>query len=155
NWVGTVHHGLPEDLHTFRETPGRYLAFLGRVSREKGLDRAIAIARQVGLPLRIAAKVDRADHDYFNEVGEPLLGGPLVEFLGEVGGAAKEEFLGNALALLFPIDWPEPFGLVMIEALACGTPVIAWRNGSVPEVIDDGVTGFIVDSMEEAVDAVR
>jgi glycosyltransferase involved in cell wall biosynthesis len=156
NWQGTVHHGLPRDLHTFRESPGRYLAFLGRISPEKRVDRAVEIARRVGIPLKIAAKVDRADRDYFAEQIEPLLkrSAPLVEFVGEVGGSAKDEFLGNAAALLFPIDWPEPFGLVMIEAMACGTPVVAWRNGSVPEVMDDGVTGFVVDDVDEAVRAV-
>jgi glycosyltransferase involved in cell wall biosynthesis len=156
NWQDTVYHGLPPGLHRFREGPGRYLAFLGRVSPEKGLDRAIAIARRVGMPLQIAAKVDAGDRKYHEEVIVPLLreAGPLVEFLGEVGGKDKDEFLGNAHALLFPIDWPEPFGLVMIEALACGTPVIAWRKGSVPEVMEDGVTGLVVDSIDGAVRAV-
>jgi glycosyltransferase involved in cell wall biosynthesis len=156
NWQGTVQHGLPLHLHTFREQPGGYLAFLGRVSPEKGLDRAIAIARRTGRPLKIAAKVDRADRDYFHDVIKPLLcaAGSLVEFLGEVGGRDKDEFLGNAHVLLFPIDWPEPFGLVMIEALACGTPVIAFNRGSVPEVMVDGVTGFIVADVDEAVAAV-
>ncbi len=156
NWQGTVYHGLPPGLHTFRDGPGQYLAFLGRVSPEKGVDRAIEIARRLGRPLKIAAKVDRADRDYFKEQIEPLLrrSAPLVEFVGEVGGRDKDEFLGKATALLFPIDWPEPFGLVMIEAMACGTPVIAFRRGSVPEVIDDGVTGLIVDDVEAAVRAV-
>jgi len=155
NWRGTVYHGLPDGVCTFHPRPQEYLAFLGRVSPEKRVDRAIAIAKRTGLPLKIAAKVDKADRDHFKAEIEPLLNDPLVEFLGEVGGKAKDEFLGNARALLFPIDWPEPFGLVMIEALACGTPVIAWRNGSVPEVIDDGVTGFVVDSLDEAVAAVE
>jgi glycosyltransferase involved in cell wall biosynthesis len=157
NWQGTVYHGLPRHLHTFRGQPGTYLAFLGRVSPEKGLDRAIAIARRTGRPLRIAAKVDRADRDYFRDVIKPLLcaAGSLVEFLGEVGGKDKDEFLGHAFALLFPIDWPEPFGLVMIEALACGTPVIACRRGSVPEVMTDGVTGFVVEDVDESVAAVE
>src|SRR5262249_9179392 len=137
NWQGTVYHGLPEDLYTFRERPGNYLAFLGRVAREKGVDRAVEIARRAGMRLKIAAKVDRAHRDYFEGQIKPLLRNPSVEFLGEVGGRDKDELLGNALALLFPIDWPEPFGLVMIEAMACGTPVIAWRNGSVPEVMTD------------------
>jgi glycosyltransferase involved in cell wall biosynthesis len=156
NWLGTVYHGLPLDLHTFRQEPGDYLAFLGRISPEKGVDRTFEIARQVGLPLKIAAKVDGADRRYYEEEIRPRLdrAGPGVEFLGEVGGKEKDEFLGRARALLFPIDWPEPFGLVMIEAMACGTPVIAWRRGSVPEVMDDGVTGFIVDSIEGAVRAV-
>ncbi len=155
NWQGTVHHGLPRELHTFREQPGQYLAFLGRISPEKRVDRAIEIARRAGVKLRIAAKIDRADREYFETKIKHLFADPLVEFIGEIGGRDKDEFLGNAYALLFPIDWPEPFGLVMIEALACGTPVIAWRCGSVPEVIDDGVTGFIVDNMEEAVRAVE
>jgi glycosyltransferase involved in cell wall biosynthesis len=156
NWQATVYHGLPRDLHTFRQQPGDYLAFLGRISPEKRLDRAIAIARQAGLPLRVAAKVYPEERDYFKRTIEPLLDASRewVEFLGEVGGRKKDEFLGNARALLFPIDWSEPFGLVMIEAMACGTPVIAWRNGAVPEVMEDGVTGFVVDSIEEAVLAV-
>ena len=157
NWQATVYHGLPDDLHTFRARPGKDLVFLGRVSPEKGLDRAIEIAGRAGMRLKIAAKVDRADRDYFNEVITPLLrrAGPRVEFVGEVGGQDKDEFLGDAYALLFPIDWPEPFGLVMIEAMACGTPVIAWRRGSVPEVMEDGVTGFVVDDLDEAVRAVE
>ena len=154
NWLGTVYHGLPEDLYTFRETPGTYLAFLGRVSPEKGVEQAIAIAQQAGMPLKIAAKVDRADRAYFQKVVRPLLKNPLVEYVGEVGGDNKDAFLGEAYALLFPIDWPEPFGLVMIEAMACGTPVIAYPRGSVPEVLEDGVTGWIVESIEEAVAAV-
>jgi glycosyltransferase involved in cell wall biosynthesis len=157
SWQGTVYHGLPAGLHTFREGRGQYLAFLGRISPEKRVDRAIDIARELGMPLKIAAKIDRADRDYYEAQIRPLLkkAGRLVEFLGEVSGADKDDFLGNALALLFPIDWPEPFGLVMIEALACGTPVLAWRNGSVPEVLQDGVTGFIVADMDSAVRARR
>jgi glycosyltransferase involved in cell wall biosynthesis len=157
NWQGTVYHGLPGDLFTFRERPGSYLAFLGRISPEKRPDRAVEVARRLGVPLKIAAKVDAADALYFHKEIEPLLreAGPLVEFVGEIGGAAKDAFLGGACALLFPIDWPEPFGLVMIEALACGTPVVACRCGSVPEVLEDGVTGFVVDGVEEAVAAVR
>jgi glycosyltransferase involved in cell wall biosynthesis len=156
NWQATVYHGLPRELHAFREGPGEYLAFLGRISPEKRLDRAMDIARQAGMRLKVAAKIYPEERNYFKESVEPLLHASRgwVEFLGEVGGRAKDELLGNARALLFPIDWPEPFGLVMIEALACGTPVIAWRNGSVPEVIDDGVTGFVVDSVGEAVRAV-
>lgn len=156
NWQATVYHGLPRSLHTFRERPGDYLAFLGRISPEKRLDRAIAIARHAGRKLKVAAKIYPEERDYFKQTVEPLLheSRSWVEFIGEVGGQEKDEFLGNALALLFPIDWPEPFGLVMIEAMACGTPVIAWRNGSVPEVIENGRTGFIVDSVEEAVRAV-
>jgi glycosyltransferase involved in cell wall biosynthesis len=156
NWQATIYHGLPRDLHTFREPPGRYLAFLGRMSPEKRLDRAVAIARQAGVPLKVAAKIYPEEREYFTQVIQPLLdeSRSWVEFVGEVGGRDKDRFLGEALALLFPIDWPEPFGLVMIEAMACGTPVIAWRNGSVPEVVEDGVTGFVVDSVEEAVRAV-
>jgi glycosyltransferase involved in cell wall biosynthesis len=156
NWVATVHHGLAEDLFHPPPAPrGDYLAFLGRISPEKRPDRAIEIARRSGRRLRIAAKVDAADQIYFKEAIEPLLSDPLVEFIGEIGDDAKAEFLGNAAGLLFPIDWPEPFGLVMIEAMACGTPVIAWNCGSVPEVIDYGVSGFIVRSMDEAVEAVE
>jgi glycosyltransferase involved in cell wall biosynthesis len=156
NWQTTVYHGLPRNLHTFRDRPGDYLAFLGRISPEKRLDRAIEIARGAGMKLKVAAKIYPGERDYYMETIEPLLreSQSFVEFVGEVGGREKDEFLGNARAMLFPIDWPEPFGLVMIEALACGTPVIAWRNGSVPEVIEDGVTGFVVDSVTEAVDAV-
>ncbi len=151
NWIGTVHHGLPLDLYRFQPQTGSYLAFLGRISPEKRPDRAIIIARRAGIPLKIAAKVDRADQDYFEQIIRPLLDHPLVEFVGEINDREKEEFLGGALALLFPIDWPEPFGLVMIEAMACGTPVIAFRNGSVPEVMIDGVTGYIVDDLETAI----
>jgi glycosyltransferase involved in cell wall biosynthesis len=154
NWQGTVYHGLPTDLYTFREAPGRYLAFLGRISPEKRVDQAIAIARHSGMELKIAAKLDAPDREYFREVVKPLLKDPLVDYVGEVGDRDKDEFLGNAYALLMPIDWPEPFGLVMIEALACGTPVIAYRRGSVPEVLEDGVTGFTVQGLEEAVKAV-
>jgi glycosyltransferase involved in cell wall biosynthesis len=156
NWQATVYHGLPRDVHTFRPHAGDYLAFLGRISPEKGLERAVAIARQAGMKLKVAAKIYPDERDYFESTIEPLLreSRAWVEFIGEVGGADKDAFLGNAYALLFPIDWPEPFGLVMIEAMACGTPVIAWPNGSVPEVIDDGVTGFIVDNLNDAVRAV-
>jgi glycosyltransferase involved in cell wall biosynthesis len=157
NWQATVHHGLPRELHTFREQAGDYLAFLGRISPEKRLDRAIAIARQAGRKLMVAAKIYPEERDYFKQTIEPLLreSRAWVEFIGEVGGWEKDDLLGNAYALLFPIDWPEPFGLVMIEAMACGTPIIGWRTGSVSEVIDDGVTGFVVDSVEEAVRAVK
>jgi len=156
HWAGTVYHGLPLELHRFVPTTDQgYLAFLGRISPEKRPDRAIEIARRTGLPLRIAAKVDNADRAYFEQQIEPLLADPLVEFVGEIGDADKSEFLGNARALLFPIDWPEPFGLVVIESMACGTPVIAFARGSVPEIVEDGVTGFIVDNIEEAVRAVR
>src|SRR5262245_39991482 len=153
-WLGTVYHGLPETLFKFHEAPGDYLAFLGRISPEKRVDRAIEIAKRAGMPLKIAAKVDKADRDYFEAVIKPLLDPSLVEFIGEIGGKLKEEFLGNAYALLFPIDWPEPFGLVMIEAMACGTPIIAYDRGSVPEVMENGVTGFIVNEIEQAVEAV-
>ncbi len=155
NWQATVYHGLPADMYQFRDKTGTYLAFLGRVSPEKRVDRAIEIAKQVGIPLKIAAKVDRVDKDYFETVVEPLLRHPFVEFVGEIGEGEKEEFLSNAYALLFPIDWPEPFGLVIIEAMACGTPVIAYRGGAVPEVMEEGHTGFIVEGLEDAVDAVR
>lgn len=154
-WVGTVHHGLPVNLLPFHPGPGKYLAFLGRIAREKRVDRAIAIATACDQPLRIAAKVDPADRDYFEDEIRPLLDNPLVEYIGEIDEQEKAAFLAEATALLFPIDWPEPFGLVMIEALACGVPVVAFRGGSVPEVIDDGVTGFIVDSLEDAIDATR
>ena len=144
NWLATIPHGLAENIYTFNPAPTQpaYLAFLGRISPEKRPDRAIAIAKRSGMPLKIAAKVDAADAAYFHEVIEPLLDHPLVEFMGEIGDSEKSAFLGNAQALLFPIDWPEPFGLVMIEAMACGTPVIAWRCGSVPEIVDHGETGF-------------
>jgi glycosyltransferase involved in cell wall biosynthesis len=152
-WAGTVYHGLPEDLLPFSAGPGQYLAFLGRISPEKRVDRAIEIARRAGLPLRIAAKIDAADQQYFHEEIEPLFGLPFVEYLGEVDEAGKAELLGGAVALLFPIDWREPFGLVMIEAMACGTPVVAWRGGSVAEVIADGISGFVVDDLDAAVAA--
>ena len=155
NWLATIPHGLAADSYAFTAVPERpYLAFLGRISPEKRPDRAIEIAKRAGIRLKIAAKVDQADRAYFHEKIEPLLDDPLVEFIGEIGDDAKAEFLGNAKALLFPIDWPEPFGLVMIEAMACGTPVLAWRCGSVPEVVEHGISGFIVDGMDEAVAAV-
>jgi glycosyltransferase involved in cell wall biosynthesis len=154
NWQATIYHGLPEDLFRFHPEPGGYLAFLGRASPEKRVDRAIEIAKRVGMPLRIAAKVDRADRRYFKREIEPLLNDPHIEWLGEISDEDKDEFLGNAYALLFPIDWPEPFGLVMIESMACGTPVIAYAGGSVTEVMDDGVTGFIVNDIDQAVEAV-
>jgi glycosyltransferase involved in cell wall biosynthesis len=156
NWVGIVHHGLPRDLLPFSAaSEGGYLAFLGRISPEKGPERAMEIARRAGMPIRIAAKIDKVDLAYYEQRIKPLLDDPLVEFLGEVNEAQKAEFLGNASALLFPIDWPEPFGLVMVEAMACGTPVIAFRRGAVPEILDHGVTGFIVDGMDEAVAALE
>lgn len=155
NWVRTVYHGLPRNLLAFSPQSGNYLAFLGRMSPEKRPDLAIEVARRAGVPLKIAAKVDRTDRDYFEAVIKPLLSAPGIEFIGEISEAEKQQFLGGALALLFPVDWPEPFGLVVIEALACGTPVIARPCGSVPEVLRDGVTGFIGSSVDELVAAVH
>lgn len=160
NWVATVYHGLPEPVCPYNPAPrglhgAPYLAFLGRVSPEKGLERAIEIARRAKRRLRIAAKIDRADESYWRSRIAPLLADPLVEFIGEVDEERKPALLGNAAALLFPIDWPEPFGLAMIEAMSCGTPVIAWPQGSVPEIVEHGLTGFIVSSVEEAVAAVN
>src|SRR6266498_1133802 len=155
NWQTTIYHGLPTDLFSFRRSSDDYLAFLGRISPEKGADRAIEIAKRVGIPLKIAAKVDRADRRYFKRVVEPLLNDSHVEWVGEISDQQKNGFLGNAYALLSPIDWPEPFGLVMIEAMACGTPVIAYDRGSVPEIMEEGHTGFIVEELEDAVEAVR
>ena len=154
-WQGTVYHGLPDDLLSFHPRPGKYLAFVGRISPEKRVDRAIEIAKRAGWELKIAAKVDQVDRDYFEQTIRPLLDTPGVDFIGEIGEEAKDSFIGNAAALLFPIDWPEPFGLVMIEAMACGTPTIAWRCGSVPEVIEEGVSGYICDSIDQAVEAVQ
>jgi glycosyltransferase involved in cell wall biosynthesis len=154
NFVANILHGIPAGLHPMMAQPrGGYLAFLGRISAEKRPDRAIAIARAIGIPLKIAAKVDRADEDYFRTVIAPLLDGPGVEFVGEINEQQKSAFLGEALALVFPIDWPEPFGLTMIEAMACGTPVLAFRQGSVPEIVEDGLTGAIVDTVEQAIAA--
>jgi glycosyltransferase involved in cell wall biosynthesis len=155
NWQGTVYHGLPEDLYDFQEKPGAYLAFLGRISPEKRVDRAIRMAMQANMPLKIAAKVDQVDHAYFEAVIQPLLNHPLIDYIGEIGDNEKNDFLGQAYALLFPIDWPEPFGLVMIESLACGTPVIAYDHGAVPEVLENGVTGWIVKSLDEALTAIQ
>jgi glycosyltransferase involved in cell wall biosynthesis len=156
NWRGTVYHGLPRDAFTFRGEPGTNLVYLGRMSPEKRVDRAIEIARRSGVPLKIAAKIYPEERQYFNETLAPLIQAskPLVDFVGEIGDRDRDDLLGKAAALLFPIEWPEPFGLVMIEALACGTPVIAWRRGSVPEVLEDGVTGYIVESVDAAVSAV-
>jgi glycosyltransferase involved in cell wall biosynthesis len=153
NFVATIHHGIPVDLLRPSFAEGGYLAFLGRISPEKRPDRAIRIARASGIPLKIAAKVDKVDEDYFRNEILPLIDGQGVEFIGEINEREKTEFLGKAAALLFPVDWPEPFGLVMIEAMACGTPVLAFRCGSIPEVIEDGITGKIVDSEEEAIAA--
>jgi len=155
SWLSTVHHGLPDDLYAQGNGDGGYLAFLGRISPEKRVDRAIEISRRVGSPLRIAAKIDQADKAYFDSKISGLIQGTDVEFIGEIGDHEKRDFLCNAKALLFPIDWPEPFGMVMIEAMACGTPVIAFRGGSVAEVIKDGVTGFIVNTIDEAVEAAK
>lgn len=154
SWAGTVHHGLPLDLLRPTGPPGGYLAFLGRISPEKGPAAAIRIARRAGRTLRIAAKIDTSDRAYFEEVVRPMLAEPGIEFIGEITEARKAEFLSGADALLFPIDWPEPFGLVMIEAMACGTPVIAYRRGSVPEVIEHGLTGLLVDDEDAAVRAI-
>jgi glycosyltransferase involved in cell wall biosynthesis len=154
NWLGTVHHGLPPELFSPGAGQGGYLAFLGRISPEKGPDRAIAIARASGVPLKMAAKVDKVDRDYYEQVIRPLMDPAVVEYIGEINEREKQDFLGNAAGLLFPIDWPEPFGLVMIEALACGTPVLAFRRGSVPEVLEDGVSGVIVPGMDETPGAV-
>ena len=155
NWAATVYHGLPKNTYNACFTPGKYLAFLGRISPEKRVDRAIEIAKRAGIPLKIAAKIDPVDQDYFDAEIRNLLDHPLVEHIGEIGENQKGDFLGNALALLFPIDWPEPFGLVLIEAMACGTPVIAYPLGSVPEILEDGTTGYLVNNLDEAVRAVE
>jgi glycosyltransferase involved in cell wall biosynthesis len=153
--LGTIYHGLPEASLRPSFAPGRYLAFLGRLSAEKGPEAAIRIARAAGIPLRIAAKVPRRDNVYFKERLSPLVDGDQVQITGEVDDQTKQEFLAGAMALVFPIDWPEPFGLVMIEAMACGTPIIAFRRGSVPEVVEDGVSGFVVDTEEEAAQVIK
>ena len=155
NWHATIHHGLPRLLYTHHSQSQGYLAFLGRISPEKRPDHAIEVAKRTGLPLRIAAKVDPADLQYYRSEIEPLLNHPLIEFIGEISDAEKNNFVGNALALVCPYDWPEPFGLVLIEALACGTPVLAYRRGSIPEVIEDGITGFVCENLSEMVDAVE
>ena len=155
HWCATVHHGLPIDLYGFHARPQDYFVFLGRLSPEKRVDRAIEIAIACDMPLRIAAKVDVADRAYFDSVVKPLLDHPLVDYVGEIGEREKNDFIGNARALLFPIDWPEPFGLVMIESLACGTPVVSYPCGSVPEILDHGVTGFIVNDQQQAIAAAR
>lgn len=155
NWIDTVYHGLPPDLYAFNAKPGEYFAFIGRISPEKRVDRAIEIAVHCGVPLKIAAKIDRADQAYFKEHIEKLFQHPLVEYIGEVGEAEKRSLLGQARALLFPIDWPEPFGLVLIESFACGTPVVAYRHGSVPEIVEEGVTGLLVSDQEQALQAAQ
>ncbi len=155
NWAATIHHGLPENLLTPQPAKPSYLAFLGRISPEKRVDRAIRIAERCGLPIKVAAKIDRADADYYKDEIEPLMSLPHVDFIGEITDAQNPDFLSGAIALLVPIDWPEPFGLVMIEAMACGTPVIAYNRGSVPEIIDDGETGFVVEDETSAVGAVN
>lgn len=156
NWLATIGHGVPERLYPYRaQATGGYLAFLGRISPEKRPDLAIALARRAGMPLKIAAKVDSVDRGYFDTAVRPLLDSPQIEFIGEIGDADKARFLGEATALLFPVNWPEPFGLVMIEAMACGTPVIAWNCGSVAEVVEPGVTGFVVSTEREALEAIH
>jgi glycosyltransferase involved in cell wall biosynthesis len=155
NWRATVYHGLPDDLYRFHPEPGGYLAFLGRICPEKRVDRAIAIAKRAGIELKIAAKVDAADEEYFETEIRHLLDDPLVDFIGEIGDGEKEAFLGGATALLMPIGWPEPFGLVVIEAMACGTPVIAFPFGSMPELVEPGVNGALVESVDEAIAAVE
>ena len=155
HWCATVHHGLPVELYRFQSRPGDYFAFVGRMSPEKRVDRAIEIAMACGVPLRIAAKVDTADRMYFDSTVRPLLSHPLVDYLGEIGEEEKGELMGHARALLFPIDWPEPFGVVMIEAMACGTPVISYPCGSVPEILEHGVSGYIVNDQQQAIAAAR
>ncbi len=155
NWQGTVYHGMPIESYTFHRTAGNYLAFLGRTSPEKGLVAAIQIAKAAGMPLRVAAKVDKTDQEYFDTVVRPAMDSESIEFVGEIGYPEKNDFLGKAAALIFPISWPEPFGIVMIEAMACGTPVIAYPFGSVPEIVADGVSGFVVSDEAAAVDAIN
>jgi glycosyltransferase involved in cell wall biosynthesis len=155
NWQATIHHGLPRDLYSFHPQSEGYLAFLGRIATEKRPDQAVEVAKRTGRQLRMAAKVDPADQQYYQTEIEPLLDHPLVEFLGEISDAEKNDFIGHAAALVCPYDWPEPFGLVLIEALACGTPVIAYRRGSIPEIIEDGVTGFVCETLAEMAEAVQ
>lgn len=155
NWYATVYHGLPKDLYGLHQNSGTYLAFLGRIAPEKRPDHAIELAKRVGIPLRIAAKVDPMDQAYFHREIEPLLSDPLIEYLGEITDTEKNEFLGHAMALVCPYDWPEPFGLVLIEALACGTPVLAYRRGSIPEIIEDSVTGFVCEGIDEMTAAIQ
>lgn len=155
NWAGTAYHGLPDDLYHYEESQGDYLAFIGRISPEKRVDFAIEIAKKANMPLKIAAKVDKVDKDYFENLIRPLLDHPLIEYIGEIGEAQKNKFFADAYALLFPIDWPEPFGLVMIEAMACGTPIIARLQGAVPEVMEQGITGYVVKEIEGALQAIK
>ncbi|MBK6263905.1 glycosyltransferase family 4 protein [Marivirga sp. S37H4] len=155
NWVGNVYHGLPITETRYNNNTGEYLAFLGRICPEKGVDLAIEIAIKCGIPLKIAAKIDKADAEYFHREIKHLLNHPLIEYIGEIGEKEKSQFLRNAMALLFPINWPEPFGLVMIESMACGTPVIAFEKGSVPEIVEEGITGFIVNSVSEALETIQ
>jgi glycosyltransferase involved in cell wall biosynthesis len=155
NWKATVYHGLPLNLYRFNPVSGNYFAFVGRISPEKRVDRAIEIARRSGVRLLIAAKIDKVDREYYETCIRKLMDDPLIEFVGEIGEKEKNELLGNAMALIYPVGWPEPFGLAMIESMACGTPVIAYNNGSVPEVIDENVTGFVVSSVSEALKAVQ
>jgi glycosyltransferase involved in cell wall biosynthesis len=155
NWHATIYHGLPRDLYALHPDPGSYLAFLGRIAPEKRPDHAIEIAKRVGIPLRIAAKVDPMDQEYFRTEIEPLLSDPLIEYLGEITDTEKNDFLGHAKALVCPYDWPEPFGLVLIEALACGTPVLAYRRGSIPEIIEDGISGFVCEGLDGMTAAVQ
>lgn len=155
NWISTVYHGIPADLYSFQEKGGEYLVYIGRISPEKKVESAISIAIKTGIPLKIAAKVDKFDASYFEQKVRPLMAHPLIEFLGEVGDREKNELIGSALAFLHPVDWPEPFGLSMIESMACGTPVIARKRGSIPEVVDHGATGFIFERDEEAVHYIR
>jgi glycosyltransferase involved in cell wall biosynthesis len=155
NWHATVYHGLPGELYGLHPNPGSYLAFLGRIGPDKRPDHAIELAKRVGMPLRIAAKIDPADEEYFRTTVDPLLSHPLIDYIGEITDAEKDEFLGNAIALICPYDWPEPFGLVLIEALACGTPVLAYRRGSIPEIIEDRVTGFVCEGLDEMTVAIQ
>ena len=155
NWQATIHHGLPKELYAPHAESGKYLVFLGRIAPEKGLDQAIEIAKRVEMPLRIGAKIDPTNAEYYHAVIEPLLDHPLIEFVGEVTDLEKDDFIGDAYAMLAPYDWPEPFGLVFIESLACSTPVIAYRRGSIPEIIDHGITGFVCETMEEMIQSVR
>jgi glycosyltransferase involved in cell wall biosynthesis len=155
NWQATVYHGLPKDLYSLHPNPGKYLAFLGRIAPEKRPDHAIELAKRVGIPLRIAAKVGAMDQEYFQTTIKPLLSHPLIDYVGEITDAEKHDFLGHALALICPYDWPEPFGLVLIEALASGTPVLAYRRGSIPEIIDDFSTGFICEGLDAMTTAIK